>query len=105
MTLWVKPMNASPAWPDFDGFAGFRDDMGADFYITQVGPTTVEARFRNSAGVAFDIAYNGVPFNTWSHLALVFDGASLMLYRNGASVAEVPASGTLSANPGAFPDR
>ena len=34
MTLWVKPRNANPVFPDFDGFAGFRDDVGADFYIT-----------------------------------------------------------------------
>jgi hypothetical protein len=102
MTMWVKPLNAGPAWPDFDGFAGFRDDVGADYYITQVGPTLVEARYRNSAGTAFDISYDGVPVNTWSHLAMVFDGASLILYHNGAAVMSVPASGTLSPNPGDF---
>ena len=102
MTLWVKPQNANPVFPNFDGFAGFRDDVGADFYITQVGPTLVEARFRNSVGDAFDISYNGVTLNTWSHLALVVDGSSMVLYHNGAPVATEPASGTLSPNAGTF---
>ena len=102
MTLWVKPRNANPLFPDFDGFAGFRDDVGADLYITQVGPTLVEARFRNSVGDAFDISYNGVTLNTWAHLALVVDGSSMILYHNGAPVATVPASGTLSSNAGTF---
>jgi hypothetical protein len=102
MTLWVEPQNANPVFPNFDGFAGFRDDAGADFYITQVGPTTVEARFRNSVGTPFDISYTGVPLNTWSHLALVYDGSSMILYHNGAAVATVPASGTLAANAGSF---
>lgn len=102
MTFWVKPQNANPSFPNFDGFAGFRDDVGADFYITQVGPTTVEARFRNSVGTAVDISYSSVPLNTWSHMALVFDGSAMILYHNGLAVSTVPASGTLAVNAGSF---
>jgi len=37
-----------------------------------------------------------LPANTWTHLALTYDGATLTLYRNGVAVASQPASGALS---------
>ena len=33
LTCWVYPTNASPAYPNFDGIAGFRNDVDADFYL------------------------------------------------------------------------
>ena len=36
MTFWVYPKNTSPSFPNFDGFAGFRNNSNADFYILQL---------------------------------------------------------------------
>lgn len=50
MAFWVNSKNVSPGFPDFNGFAVFRNDVNADFYILQLGATTFEVRFRNSLG-------------------------------------------------------
>lgn len=97
LSCWVYPRNAGPAFPDFDGIIGFRNDVDADFYMVQISPTnTVEARLRNSAGTAFTLTAPALTLNTWQHLVLVYDGAFLTLYLNGNSIANTPASGTIS---------
>ncbi|MBK8563116.1 MAG: BspA family leucine-rich repeat surface protein [Saprospiraceae bacterium] len=96
---WVYPSNNNPTWPDFDGFFGWRNDSNADFYLLQFNnATTLEGRFRNSAGVAFDITANVLTLDTWQHLALTYDGTSLKMYRNGVLVGSTAANGSL-ANP------
>lgn len=50
LTCWVYTQNTAPAYPNFDGFAGFRNDVDADFYLVQVGANAIEARFRNDVG-------------------------------------------------------
>ena len=47
---WVFPRNTAPSFPDFDGFFGWRNEFDADFYILQLGPDQVEARFRKQCG-------------------------------------------------------
>ncbi|HVK69595.1 MAG TPA: LamG domain-containing protein [Polyangium sp.] len=61
----------------------------------------------SSGNVLFSVAFPGgswgvtkdvtAPMTTgvWQHVAGVYDGANLLLYRNGALVASTPASGTL----------
>ena len=48
IAFWVFPTNTTGGYPNFDGFAGFRNNSNADFYILQLSGTNVEARFRNS---------------------------------------------------------
>lgn len=98
MTCWVYPTNnASAGFPDFDGFAGFRNEVNADFYLIQLAPSlTLEARFRNSIDSAFTLSYNGLQLNTWQHLALTYDGIKLRLYKNGIRVDSMNAFGTIS---------
>lgn len=96
MSFWVKPGNTAISWPDFDGFAGFRNDQDADFYIVHLNSTSVEARFRNSAGINFDIVYNGLQVNTWQHLAFTYDGNITRLYQNSEKVDSVLATGNIT---------
>ena len=39
------------------------------------------------------------PSNTWTHLAVTYNGSTLTLYRNGVAVATSTVSGTLSPTP------
>jgi hypothetical protein len=96
MSFWIKPENGSPAFPNFDGFAGFRNNSDADFYILQLTATDVEARFRNSNGVNFDIISSSLILNAWQHFALTYNGTNLTLYHNGAVVGTEPASGIIN---------
>jgi hypothetical protein len=96
LTMWVNPMNPAPTFPDFDGFAGIRNNTDADFYILHLNSTSVEARFRNSSGTNFDIVATGVTLNTWQHFALTYDGTTLTLYVNGVIAGSVAASGTIA---------
>jgi glucose/arabinose dehydrogenase len=41
-----------------------------------------------------------LPLNAWSHLALAYDGAALLLYVNGTPVASTPATGSLPTSSG-----
>ena len=99
MSLWVYPENTTAGWPDFDGFAGFRNNTDADFYLMQLGSTDVEARFRNSSGTTFTTSYNGLVLNEWNHFILTYDGSDLTLYHNGLLATSIAANGTIS-NPG-----
>ncbi|MEO8147430.1 MAG: LamG-like jellyroll fold domain-containing protein [Bacteroidia bacterium] len=96
ITCWVYPTNVAPAWPDYDGIAGFRNDADADFYLAQTGLTHLEARFRNSAGTPFDINNFSLQANTWQHLALTYDGSMLRLFVNGLVTDSVAASGNIT---------
>ncbi len=96
LTTWVYPTNPAPSFPNFDGIAGIRNNTDADFYILHFTPTSVEARFRNSTGVNYDIVAPVITLNTWVHLALTYDGTTLSLYKNGILNASVPASGNIS---------
>ena len=96
MSCWVYPTNASSAWPNFDGFIGFRNESNADFYLVQLNSTTVEARFRNSTGTAFSLSQNGLTLNAWQHYVLTYDGSNLKIYQNGVLGASITASGTIT---------
>lgn len=101
MAFWVMPLNANPAWPNFDGFAGFRNDASADFYIVQLTATRLECRFRGASGTQYDIVFDSLELNAWQHLALVKSSSMMYLYHNAALKDSVSAPGSMS-NPGDF---
>lgn len=96
LTAWVYPTNPSPGFPNFDGIAGFRNNVDADFYLLHYTPTAVEARFTNSSGVVFNLTPQVLTLNTWVHLAMTYDGSVLRLYKNGVFADSIPANGTIS---------
>ena len=98
MSMWVYPKSNSSGYPDFDGYAGIRNEVNADFYILQLNSNNIEARFRNSSGTPYTISANNlVTLNSWNHLVLTYDGTNLRLYHNGSLVSSIPASGSFSA--------
>jgi hypothetical protein len=99
----VYPTNNNNGWPDFDGYAGFRNDANADFYILQLSGSNIEARLRNSSGTVYTITYNGnLNLNTWNHFVLSYNGSTLTLYHDGSSASSIPATGTISSMNEAF---
>jgi len=99
ITCWVYPTNStSLGYPDFDGFAGFRNETDADFYLLQLAPNQdIEARFRNSSGTAVTITSAGsLAFNTWQHLALTYNGSMLRLFKNGIQIDSAAATGSIA---------
>ncbi len=96
LSFWVYPENAFPTFPDYDGFAGIRNNADADFYILQLTANSVEARFRNSAGIAYDIVFPGLILNTWQHFVMTYDGTNLSLYHNGLPAGSIAATGVIS---------
>jgi len=98
MTFWVYPQNSTNVFPDLDGYAGFRNNTDADFYLVQLNSTDLEPRFRNSAGTNFDFVYSGLQLNVWQHFVMTYDGANLKLYHNSALVGLIPANGVITIN-------
>lgn len=95
----VYPTRVSSGFPDFNGFCGYRNESDFDFYLIQLSSTDVEARFRNSAGVAYTITYTGLTLNQWSQFFLVYNGSTLKLYNGTTEVGSVPAFGTVPSAP------
>ena len=96
VTCWVYPQNTAPAYPNFDGFAGIRNDVDADFYLVQVSATGLEGRFRNDLGVAYTITSNILTPNTWQHFALTYADGWLKMYKNGIIRDSMVATGAIS---------
>jgi len=70
----------------------FGTTVGTSGYALNVGQNINSLRITSNASGSWqdDItvtAGNGVPLNTWTHLAMVKDGNSLVLYKNGSIVA------------------
>ncbi len=97
MACKVYPKSTTTGFPLFDGFCGYRNETTFDFYLIQLSATQLEARFRNSAGTAYTLTYNGLTLNQWSHFFLVFDGTTLKLYNGTNMVGSTAASGTVPA--------
>jgi hypothetical protein len=102
MSCWIYPTHAVSGYPNFDGICGLRNNSNADFYLLQLSSTNMEARFRNSSGVNYDIVYTGFQLNTWQHYVLSYDGSNLKLYKNGTLVGTTSASGSITSTSVAF---
>jgi len=96
MAFWVYPKNSPSGFPDFDGMAGFRNNIDADFYVLQLSANSIEARFRPSSGLATDITFSGLQINQWQHIAFTYNGSELKFYHNGTLSSSIPASGVIA---------
>ena len=94
----VYPKDTNPGFPAFNGIAGYRNESNFDFYLIQLSATSIEARFRNSAGVQYTILYDGLILNQWNHLFFVYDGAKINLYSGNTLTNTLAASGSAPAS-------
>ena len=92
MTLeaWVKPADVPNAWRDviYKGDDNYYLEAASDRETRASGAGV----FDGTRGHVF--AASPLPVDTWTHLAITYDGAALRLYLNGGEVAEVPQTGS-----------
>ena len=96
LAFWAYPTNPTPSTTSYDGFCGLRNNSDCDFYVLHYTATTVEARFRPSSGIAYDISGSGIVLNTWQHITFTYDGIMLRYYHNGIYLDSLAASGVIS---------
>ncbi len=102
ITCWAYLQNTSPNTTSYDGICGVRNNTDADFYILHYTASTLECRFRNSAGTNFDLTAHGITLNQWQHFVFTYDGTMLRFYRNGLLTDSLAANGTFTNGTGAF---
>tara|TARA_B100000902_G_scaffold395912_1_gene455537 strand:+ start:112 stop:1851 length:1740 start_codon:yes stop_codon:yes gene_type:complete len=100
ISCWVNPQTNTT----HSGIMGFRNNTDADFYLLQLQNTNnVEARFRNSSGINYDITANNLlDFNQWQHLVFTYDGNNIHLYKDGVLISSTPASGMITQSAQSF---
>ena len=96
MTLeaWVNPTTVSAAWRDVI-YKG-TDNYYIEGTSAQGGAPAGGGTFGGAGANA--TAASALPANSWSHLALTYDGAALRLYVNGNLVATQSKTGTIATS-------
>ncbi len=82
---WVYPRTATIGnWQtDFEGLMSIRNSSTHPaFYLLRIGNNTVEGNIVVSTGTSKQVNCSLVP-NEWQHFALVYNGSTISIYRNG----------------------
>jgi hypothetical protein len=109
ISCWYKADNLDTPGSDPRMFSkaigGATQDHWFMLSSSRVGGTKV-LRFRLKADgdtgeLKADTATGAIDLDVWTHVAAVWDGATMKLYKNGVEVGSVAKGGTLSTNPDA----
>jgi len=109
IALWYKADNLDTPGSDPRLFSkaigGSTQDHWLMLSSSRVGDTKV-LRFRlktddNTGELKADTTTGVIDLDVWTHVAAVWDGAAMKLYKNGVEVGSVDKGGTFSTNPDA----
>ncbi len=92
VTAWINPTDASDWRTIVSKLAGNRKDV---YWFLRKGK--IGAALAGPSGVPGRDWQPNVPIeiNTWTHVALTYDGATMIMYKDGAPAASTSASGAL----------
>ncbi len=91
IALWARPEETQPSW----GKLLCKQKTDGYPYVLQYDDSN---RIKGAVYLESEIGIKTDNFDEWGHLALVFDGTTLILYKDGEEAARKPASGELITN-------
>ena len=91
ITLWAEPEETQPAW----GKLICKQKTDTYPYAIQYDDSN---RIKGAISIAGEIGIKMDSFTEWAHLALVYDGTALILYKDGEEVVRKPTAGELMTN-------
>jgi hypothetical protein len=95
---WIFPTTSGHATsPASYGLTIFSNTDGGGFAL-RVKDGSLQADVRTQGTSVFQTFGPPVPLNTWSHVAMTYDGSNLRMYLNGQLVGSAPAGGGISTN-------
>jgi len=96
MSAWIYPTNNSGRRMAISK----RTTSGSGAYFIGTNSGTIEF-FPGTADGTIHSSGQTAPLNTWTHIAATYDGASIMIYKNGDQVKKVSLTGSMvnSAHP------
>ena len=97
ISLWAWA-NSLPVWGTM--IKNYGDAIAGQFHLGLSGSAgTLSDYFQPQGGGGVALGESApFPTNGWQHVALVYDGAMVRLYRNGSLVASTPYNGTIITN-------
>lgn len=97
LAAWVKPDMVSSNWMNVIS-SGTQNS-----YVLGLATNSVQGSLNFRPGSVTDSSASGtMQTNTWTHLAMVYDGTSCSLFINGSKVASQPANQSLYQDPEAI---
>ncbi|MFT5125502.1 MAG: hypothetical protein ACI9TH_004718 [Kiritimatiellia bacterium] len=94
--VWVKvPSYSGSAWPSFIGASTTSHDVNISIGIAQSTGTLYAEVDTEGGNAPIHRGKMPLPWDTWFHAAIVYDGETLTEYVNGEPGASLPASGAL----------
>jgi fibronectin type 3 domain-containing protein len=96
LEAWVRPTALGGMWRT----VAFKEQPGGMVYALYAGQGTGVPVGQVNIGGERNALGAGLALNTWSHLAVTYDGAALRLYVNGALAGTTSVAGNIPASTG-----
>lgn len=98
LEVWVYPTNLTAEWRNLIMKPnGSPSDANPSYVLSGTSPATVPTAFISPASANLQ-APAPLPLNTWSHIAVTYDGTKMSYYLNGVLSASSSISGAITAS-------